>query len=191
MKEKLSAFLICLLIIITLAHGQGMIVDSTFSYSFTPVSKPHHKRVLIDIFHPTIFKGRTNPYEDKVMLDIVKADKFRVAFLSQPLVYTSLKGKGDILVNAGLPNEGLLLSGDDSLKTTLWKSPLSSKEVEGITKWIFEGGSLLLFMSHFPSGSGCKPLLEALSVSFRDGYAYPITPSIQALPLLSFVHGLP
>jgi hypothetical protein len=187
MKEKLLPLLICLLLVTTLIHGQGMQVDSTFSYSFTPVRKPHHKRVLIDVFHQTIFKGRTNPYEDKVMLDIVKADKFSVAFLDQPLVYSSLKGKGDILVIAGLPNEGLLLSGNDSIKTTLWKSPLSSEEVEGITKWIFEGGSLLLFMSHFPSGSGGKPLLEALSVSFRDGYAYhPQYPGLTPSTLCSW-----
>jgi hypothetical protein len=98
-----------------------------------------------------------------------------------------LKNDGDILVIAGLPNDGQVLSGTDSVPTTLWKSPLSNLEVEGITNWVFEGGSLLLFMSHFPSGSGGKPLLEAFSVKFRDGYAYhPDHPGLTPSTLCSW-----
>jgi hypothetical protein len=90
-------------------------------------------------------------------------------------------------VIAGLPNEEQVLSPAGSAKTSLWKSPLNAEEVEGITKWIYEGGSLLLFMSHFPSGSGGKPLLEALSVSFRDGYAYhPEHPGLTPATLCSW-----
>jgi hypothetical protein len=37
---------------------------------------------------------------------------------------------------------------------------------------INNGGSLLLFLSHFPNGSGALPLLEAFNIKFRDGYAY-------------------
>jgi hypothetical protein len=187
MKRKLYASLIGLLFVTTSGFGQGLAVDSSFTYSFTPLSVAHHKRVLIDIYHPTIFKGRTNPYEDKVMLDILTADKFSVAFTEEPLLYAHLKKQSDILVIAGLPNQAHLLSADDPTKTTLWKSPLSSQEVEGITKWVFEGGSLLLFMSHFPSGSGGKPLLEALSVKFRDGYAYhPDHPGLTPTTLCSW-----
>lgn len=187
MKQKLYKILIWMLSFTTSTFGQGMLVDSTFNYQFTPVRKAHHKRVLIDVYHQTIFKGRTNAYEDKVMLDILERDKFTVAFLKEPLLYTSLKKKGDILVIAGLPNEGQVLSGADSIKTTLWKSPLTAAEVEGISKWVFEGGSLLLFMSHFPSGSGGKPLLEAFSVKFRDGYAYhPDHPGLTPSTLCSW-----
>lgn len=187
MKQKLYKSLLWILFFTTSALGQGMLVDSTFHYQFTPVKKEHHKRVLIDVFHQTIFKGRTNVYEDKAMLDILKKDKFTVAFIEEPLLYASLKKKGDILVIAGLPNEGQLLSAADSTQTTFWKSPLSGAEVEAITRWVFEGGSLLLFMSHFPSGSGGKPLLEAFSVKFRDGYAYhPDHPGLTPATLCSW-----
>ena len=172
MKQKANYILFWILSVSTSAFGQGMMVDSSFSFKFIPVQKNHNKRVLIDTFHPTIFKGRTNPYEDKVMLDVLAWDKFSVSFLDQQTTYSTLKQKGDILVIAGIPNEAQLLSDKDPDKTTFWKTPLGSEEVEGITKWVFEGGSLLLFMSHFPSGSGGKPLLESFSVKFRDGYAY-------------------
>ncbi len=172
MKPAKIFFLLFLTPFLHTAHGQGMWVDSSFTYSFQPIQKAHHKRVLIDVFHPTIFKSRTNPYEDKVMLDILEKDKFAVSFIKERLTYQTLKQKGEILVIAGLPNEEQVLSPAGSAKTSLWQSPLAAEEVEGITKWIYEGGSLLLFMSHFPSGSGGKPLLEALSVNFRDGYAY-------------------
>ena len=90
-----------------------MFVDSSFSFKFIPVQKNHHKRVLIDTFHPTIFKGRTNPYEDKVMLDVLAWDKFSVSFLDQQTTYSTLKQKGDILVIAGIANEAQLLSETD------------------------------------------------------------------------------
>jgi hypothetical protein len=86
-----------------------------------------------------------------------------------------------------LPNKGQLLSPGDSSKTTFWKSLLSGEEVEGITSWVFEGGSLLLFMCYFSSGSGGKPLLEAFSVKFRDGYAYhPDHPGLTPSTLCSW-----
>jgi hypothetical protein len=187
MNSKLYTTLLGWLFLTTSGLAQGLLVDSSFTYSFTPVNAAHHKRVLIDVYHSTLFKGRTNPYEDKVMLDILAADKFKVAFMKEPLLYAPLKQQGDILVIAGLPNQAQLLSANDSTKTTLWQSPLSSQEVEGITRWVFEGGSLLLFMSHFPSGSGGKPLLEAFSVKFRDGYAYhPDHPGLTPTTLCSW-----
>jgi hypothetical protein len=42
-------------------------------------------------------------------------------------------------------------------------------------------------MSHFPSGSGGKPLLEAFSVKFRDGYAFhPDHPGLTPTTLCSW-----
>jgi hypothetical protein len=49
---------------------------------------------------------------------------------------------------------------------------LSSQEVENIVRWIDGGGSLFLTLSHFPNGSGARPLLDALGVKFADGYVW-------------------
>src|SRR5918998_989867 len=98
MKLTRYILLLFLTLFICTAHGQGMRVDSNFTYSFKPVQQAHHKRVLIDVFHPTIFKGRTNPYEDKVMLDILEKDGFAFSFFNEKTLYPALKKRGDILV---------------------------------------------------------------------------------------------
>jgi hypothetical protein len=76
--------------------------------------------------------------------------------------------KSDILIIHGLPNNKIKLAEDE----ILYQSPLSDKEVLNIGKYVANGGSLLLFVSHFPGGSGALPLLEAFGVKFRDGYAH-------------------
>ena len=70
-----------------------------------------------------------------------------------------------------MPNNKTILKSKGT-EEVLYTSPLENIEVESIAKYVNNGGSLLLFLSHFPGGSGALPLLEAFSVKFRDGYAY-------------------
>jgi hypothetical protein len=70
-----------------------------------------------------------------------------------------------------MPNNKTILKSKGA-EEVLYTSPLENIEVESIAKYVNNGGSLLLFLSHFPGGSGALPLLEAFSVKFRDGYAY-------------------
>ena len=77
----------------------------------------------------------------------------------------------DLLIIHGMPSDVIKLKNNET-EEYLYKSPLKNEEVEAIGKYVFNGGSLFLFLSHFPGGSGAHPLLEAFNVKFRDGYAY-------------------
>jgi len=106
------------------------------------------------------------------MLRILEVDGFKVQFTDQMLDSTALYAiKPDMLILHGMPNDKIPLSGKGK-EEVMFKSPLSDAEVLAITKYVYNGGSLFLFLSHLPGGSGALPLLEAFSIKFRDGYAY-------------------
>jgi len=171
--------LICVLMLffcnIFFVSGQGTVeaeLDTAFHYQFEPLKVKHQKRILIDEAHNTIYAEPSGRETAREMLSIMEKDGFAVDFTKRTLDSTYLKAsKANMLVLHGMPNNVIRL-GKGADKTVMYKSPLSDNEVMGITKFVYNGGSLFLFLSHFPGGSGALPLLEAFSVKFRDGYAH-------------------
>lgn len=160
--------------------GQGSVeaeFDTAFIFDFPSLGGTHQKRVLIDQGHNTIYSQPYGKETAREMLRIMEADGFALAFSNQDLDSAKLKKhQPDLLIIHGMPNDKIKLE-DSDYSEVLYKSPLKDNEVEGIAKYVFQGGSLMLFLSHFPGGSGALPLLEAFGVKFRDGYAYhPFSP---------------
>ncbi|TQV85819.1 DUF4350 domain-containing protein [Aliikangiella coralliicola] len=142
------------------------IVDIDFNHQFTPLNHKHRTKILIDRFHQTIYKTKNEDHGAHAMLDIAKRDGFSYRYTDVAITKNTLDT--DILIIHGLPN----LEVEVAENTTFWKSPISSSELEAIVRWVANGGGLFLTLSHFPGGSGARPLLEAFNVKFRDGYLY-------------------
>jgi len=166
---------ILLLLLCDLSFGQGTVeaeFDTTFHYQFKSLKDKNNKKILIDQSHNTIYSLSYGQETAREMLDIMKKDGFDVKFTDLTLDSVNLNStKPDMLILHGMPNDKIVLGSGDK-KEIIYKSPLSDIEVMDITKYVYNGGSLFLFLSHFPGGSGALPLLEAFSVKFRDGYAY-------------------
>lgn len=146
--------------------------DTIFHYQFESLKNTHHKKILIDQSHNTIYSLSYGKETAREMLRIMEVDGFNILFTSQVLDSSNLDAfKPDMLILHGMPNNKIVLD-NGKKKEVMYKSPLSDTEVINITKYVYNGGSLFLFLSHFPGGSGALPLLEAFSIKFRDGYAY-------------------
>lgn len=157
------------------SFGQGTVeaeFDTIFHYQFESLKNKHHKIILIDQSHNTIYSLSYGKETAREMLRIMEEDGFDVQFTKQLLDSTNLTTyRPDMLVLHGLPNDKIVM-GSGEKEEVIYKSPLSNREVIDIAKYVYNGGSLFLFLSHFPGGSGALPLLEAFSIKFRDGYAY-------------------
>lgn len=173
MKQLLM--LIFLFSIHHITFGQGTVeaeFDTAFHFQFKSLKGMHFKKILIDQSHNTIYSEPNGKETAREMLRIMEEDGFDIRFTDQPLDSANINAiKPDMLVIHGMPNNVIKLGTGDK-KEVLYKSPLSDDEVTDITKYVYNGGSLFLFLSHFPGGSGALPLLEAFSIKFRDGYAY-------------------
>lgn len=173
MKQKLA--IVLFIFIYSLSFAQGTVeaeFDTTFHYQFKSLKDTHSKNILIDQSHNTIYSLSYGKETAREMLRIMDEDGFNVNFTNQTLDSVNLKeSNADLLILHGMPNDKIVLGSGDK-KEIIYKSPLSDEEVLDITKYVYNGGSLLLFLSHFPGGSGALPLLEAFSIKFRDGYAY-------------------
>jgi hypothetical protein len=157
------------------SFGQGTVeaeFDTAFHYKFESLANTHKKKILIDQSHNTIYSLPYGKQTAREMLRIMEVDGFNVQFTNQVLDSINLKTIiPDLLILHGMPNDKIELISKEK-EEVIYKSPLSDKEVLAITKYVFNGGSLFLFLSHFPGGSGALPLLEAFRIKFRDGYAY-------------------
>ena len=173
MKQILP--LLLLIFTYNLSFGQGTVeaeFDTIFHYQFESLKNTHHKKILIDQSHNTIYSLSYGKETAREMLRIMEEDGFNVQFTNQALDSVNLNvTKPDMLILHGMPNDKIVLSSGEK-KEIMYKSPLKDEEVTAITKYVYNGGSLFLFLSHFPGGSGALPLLEAFSIKFRDGYAY-------------------
>lgn len=144
-------------------------IDSTFFYVFDSLRDVNSNKVIVDRYHNTIYKPDYKELTAWEMFRIMREDGFDVEFTEKALDSTNRELKdSNILIIHGLPNHRIKVAEDE----ILYQSPLSDEEVLNIGKYVANGGSLLLFVSHFPGGSGALPLLEAFGVKFRDGYAY-------------------
>ncbi|WDE07396.1 hypothetical protein SG34_011195 [Thalassomonas viridans] len=142
------------------------IADLDYRHQFETLNQKHQTRVLIDRYHQTIYKTEDDSHGAHAMLDIMSRDGFLVSYTNKALDLA--KNDTDILIIHGLPNDKITLDSG----AVFWKSPISDNELESVVRWVADGGSLFLTLSHFPGGSGARPLLEAFDVKFRDGYAY-------------------
>ena len=158
----------------SMAYSQNMVeaeIDTTYFYQFNSLKGKNNKKVLVDKGHNTIYTNQSGIGTSREMFRIIKEDGYTVGFTDQKLTSDLMNSENaDLLILHGMPNNKLKLE-SDTIAETLYLSPLSTKEVEAIGNYVFNGGGLLLFLSHFPNGSGALPLLEAFSVKFRDGYA--------------------
>lgn len=144
--------------------------DSVYAFNFKASAGQSYKRILVDRYHKTIYTRPKAEQASEVMFQLARKDGFQVRFTDQELITGNLR-ESDILIIAGLPNDRVVLGKENGKETVFWKSPLADREVESIARWTADGGRLMLFLSHYPNGSGGKPLLEALGVRFRDGGA--------------------
>ncbi len=169
--------LIVLLVLLScnLSYSQGTVeaeFDTIYNYAFDALKGTHTKKIVIDESHNTIYSLSYGKQTAREMLRIMEEDGFTVQFTDRKLDSTNLaKANPDLLILHGMPNDKIELT-NAGKKEVMYKSPLLDEEVMGITKYVYNGGSLFLFLSHFPGGSGALPLLEAFSIKFRDGYAY-------------------
>lgn len=171
-----SNYLIPLVFLIaTASYAQGTVeaeFDTVYNYQFNSLKGTHTKSVLIDESHNTIYSLPYGKQTAREMLRIIEEDGFKVEFTIKLLDSINIAShKPDLLILHGMPNDIIELTTGEK-KEVIYKSPLSDKEVIDITKYVYNGGSLLLFLSHFPNGSGALPLLEAFNIKFRDGYTY-------------------
>ena len=172
MKWEFSA-IILLFGIHTCAQGTVEAeIDTLFRYSFEPLPNRHSKKILVDTGHNSIYSVPSGKTTAREMFRIMETDGFNIQFTGQKLDSAHLaQTDPDLLLLHGMPNHlTILKSGDD--EEVLYTSPMENNEVAAIAKYVHRGGGLLIFLSHFPGGSGALPLLEAFSVKFRDGYAY-------------------
>ncbi len=147
-------------------------LDTAFFYAFPSLHGTHQKKLLIDIAHNTIYSEPHGKATAREMLRICEADGFTLKFTDQALDHHTLNAENtDLLLLHGMPNDKITLD-NGTEKEILFQSPLQNEEVSNIGRYVFEGGGLLLFLSHFPGGSGALPLLELFGVKFRDGYAH-------------------
>lgn len=180
----LSAFLV--LLCQSLFAQKTYVSDSVYTFDFKTLTSQSYKRILVDRYHKTIYTRPKAEQASEVMFQLAKKDGFEVRFTDRELVTENLRGS-DILIIAGLPNDRVVLGKENGKETVFWKSPLADREVESIARWTAAGGRLMLFLSHYPNGSGGKPLLEALGVRFRDGGAsHPGHPSGEGDPCAWF-----
>lgn len=168
MKPTTCFYLILLFTLIPPKHArsQSIYIDREFSYQFETLKEGHNTRVLIDAYHPTIYRGSDHSKHDLGIIDILKQDNFNVAFLNEPLTTATLDNSTDILIIAGMqgrsftpniPGNGL---------------SLTNNEINALLQWLYSGGSLLLIVGHFPNGQGAIPLMDRLGVHYRNGYAH-------------------
>lgn len=172
---KINLGIVILLMIGNISYGQGTVeaeFDTSFHYQFDAFKGTHKKNILIDQSHNTIYSLSYGKETAREMLRIMEEDGFNIHFTSQVLDSSNLDAfNPDMLILHGMPNDKIVLSSGEE-KEVMYKSPLRDAEVIAITTYVYNGGSLFLFLSHFPGGSGALPLLEAFSIKFRDGYAY-------------------
>jgi hypothetical protein len=146
--------------------------DTIYHFQFESLKETNRKKILIDQSHNTIYSLSYGKDTAREMLRIMEEDGFNVQFTNQVLDSVNLSAaKTDMLILHGMPNDKIVLNSGEN-KEIMYKSPLKDEEVLAIAKYVYNGGSLFLFLSHFPGGSGALPLLEAFSIKFRDGYAY-------------------
>lgn len=140
--------------VIAAAVLTGASTDAQQTPSFAPGKGP---TVAIDEAHRNTHTLGTASFRG--LVELLQGDGYRVQPLSQTITPLSLTGI-DVLVICG---PGGWLTPNESL---------SSAEVADLTKWIRNGGSVLLILDHLPAPQNAERLTAALAVSrWHDGYA--------------------
>lgn len=150
---------------IVVGTGSGQVqVDSVFD---TRVPDPRFAHgtgpvVLIDEAHNNAhtLRGRYAPFAR-----VLRNDGFRVESLKARITGEVLNGATLVVIaNA---------AASSSPPTTNFPvvSAFSQEEIATLTRWVKEGGSLLLIADHAPWGGAAEDLAKAFGVLFSNGYA--------------------
>ncbi len=144
-------------------------IDSSFYYEFNSLKGTHEKVVTLDFVHNTIFSEPIGEATVREMLRITKEDGFRLNRLRSGISRNRLDSlETNILIIHG-PVQTRNNLEKDSIRANVWISPFSNTEITELSSWIFQGGSLYLFVSHHPNGGGANNLLDALGINYRHG----------------------
>jgi hypothetical protein len=117
--------------------------------------------VLLDEAHNNVHSltGFYRPFGD-----LLRADGYRVAELSEPITPSAVAAAGVIVISNALP------AASQEEADTLG-SAFTKDEIEALLGWIREGGALLLFVDHRPFPRAAQDLATRLGVEMLDGYA--------------------
>ncbi len=127
-----------------------------------PIFTKKKPRVLIDGAHYN-FHQLTTGYAP--LGQLLRQFGFEVDAINQSIKATTDLEKCDILVmsNAIHPNN-----------RGRWYNPIlsaySEKEIQIISQWVKDGGSLLLIADHMPFAGASQPLAQAFGVEFVNGF---------------------
>lgn len=132
-----------------------------------PIVKPAYEigkspRVVVDGAHNNFHtvEGRYKPFAE-----FLKRDGYRVEGTENPFSAEVLKGVEVLVIANALSDRN---KADWSLPTP---SAFMSQEIEAVTKWVQEGGSLLLIVDHMPMPGCMGDLAKAFGFEFSNGYA--------------------
>jgi hypothetical protein len=145
------------------AQEPQVLVDSAFTPSvaepaFGPGEGP---RVLLDEAHHNLY---SNVGYYRALHAMLGADGYRVASLTERLTSANLSGADLVVIANALPVP------DQTASDTLGPA-FTTAEVHALLSWVAGGGSLLLLVDHRPYAHAAGPLLDALGLTFTDGYA--------------------
>lgn len=162
--KNLSITFILLLITLQVAAQSSQLCDSTFSYQ---LDNPKYQKsdgpvIWIDEAHHN-FHTKDGRY--CAFSKVLEADGYQVASNDQPFDKADLS-KCDILVIANALDEETALRG--------WRLPnrsaFTSAEIQAVTRWVSQGGSLMLIADHMPFPGCNAELAAAFGFTFTNGY---------------------
>ena len=145
------------------AQEPRVLVDSAFA---PPVADPVFgrgtgPRVLLDEAHHNLY---SNDGYYRAMSALLDEDGYRVETLTQRVTARRLSDAGLLVIANALPVP------DQAAADTLGPA-FTTAEIDVLLEWLDDGGNLLLLVDHRPYAHAAAPLLEALGLTFTDGYA--------------------
>lgn len=145
------------------AQEPRVLVDSAFTPEVTdPTFDPRTgPRVLLDEAHHNLY---SNVGYYRALSALLDKDGYRVEVLGNPITSTRLSDVDLMVIANALPVP------DQAASDTLGPA-FSAAEVHALLEWVTGGGSLLLLVDHRPYAHAAAPLLDALGLTFTDGYA--------------------
>ncbi len=153
-----------LLLIGTFGLSAQQVADEKFHYPITDplVRIGDGPLLLFDEAHnnPVTLRGAYAPFSD-----LLQADGYRLRSAKEKISYDQLKEvKIYISINALYNPEN-------------WKLPTYSaftdQEIETLSQWVFDGGSLFLVTDHMPCAGSVQTLGAAFGIHIVNGFALP------------------
>ncbi len=145
--------------------GAQQVADPDFK---PPIAKPAYREgrgpvVLIDEAHHNV---HTASGHYQAFAELLRRDGYTVKASAGKFTKEYLK-TGRVLVISNAINERNA-GGDWSLPTP---SAFTDEEIEAVSEWVGEGGSLLLIADHMPAAGAAEKLALAFGFRFSNGFA--------------------